>query len=364
LVSKKGEDKNRLEESFREMRELVRSALGNVVEEIAAPLQRVTPRYYVGEGKLAEIAFKASGKRIGLIIFNIDLSPTQARNIEEVVEIARVVDRTGLILDIFAQRARSKEGRLQVELAQLQYLFPRLAGRSPELSRLGGGIGTRGPGEMKLEVDRRKIRTRIQKIEEELGRVETHRKLLRTRRKSNRTFTVSLVGYTNAGKSTLINALTHSEVYVADKLFATLDPTTRVLQGKPTEPLILFTDTVGFISSLPHELIEAFHATLEEVREADLLLHVVDGASPYYEDQMKVVQGILENLGCKGHDTFLVFNKKDLIPPVKRASLLSFYPQGFLLSALNREGLKELQAEIVKLAVEKFAYENSNSEPD
>jgi GTP-binding protein HflX len=161
------------------------------------------------------------------------------------------------------------------------------------------------------------------------------------------------VGYTNAGKSTLINALTNSEVYVADKLFATLDPTTRILQGKPTDPPILFTDTVGFISSLPHELIEAFHATLEEVREADLLLHVVDGSSPYYEDQMKVVQEILENLGCRGHDTFVVFNKKDLIPPVKRASLLSLHSQGFLISALNREGLKELQAEILKLAGEK-----------
>jgi len=353
LVTKKGEKRELLEESFREMRELVRAASGEITVEVTAPIQKPNPRSYVGEGKVLEVAELARRNRIRLVIFNVDLSSTHARNLEDVFGDLRLVDRTGLILDIFAQRARSKEGRLQVELAQMRYLLPRLVGRGAEFSQTGGGIGTRGPGEQKLEVDRRTIRNRILKIEEEVRKVETHRGLLRAHRKNSRAFTVSLVGYTNAGKSTLINALTRSDVLVADQLFATLDPTTRILRGKPTEPAILFTDTVGFISGLPHELVKAFHATLEEVREADLLIHVIDGSNPYYEEQMKVVQKILDDLDCKGHATFMVFNKKDLIPPVGRASFLSLYPQGFVVSAANGDGLKELQAEILKLAIEK-----------
>lgn len=365
LVSKKGDDREIREDSFREMRELVYSASGEVVAEVTAPIQQPNPRYYIGSGKAAEIAELAAKHRVRLVIFSVDLSAGQIRNMEDVLGDLRIVDRTGLILDIFAQRARSKEGRLQVELAQMHYLLPRLVGRGAELSQTGGGIGTRGPGEQKLEVDRRTIRNRILKIENDLKKVETHRNLLRSNRKNSRAFTVSLVGYTNAGKSTLINTLTRSDVYVANQLFATLDPTTRILQGKPTDPIILFTDTVGFISALPHELIKAFHATLEEVQEADLLIHVVDGASPQYQEQMKVVQKILEDLDCKTHPTFLVFNKKDLIPPVNCAAFLSRFPQGFLISAANGDGLQELRVEVLRLAAEKMKKipRNFNEDP-
>ncbi len=364
LVSKKGDDRAVRDDNFREMRELVTSASGEVVVEVTAPIQKPNPRYYIGGGKAAEIAELAAKHRVRLVIFSVDLSAGQIRNLEDVLGDLRIVDRTGLILDIFAQRARSKEGRLQVELAQMHYLLPRLVGRGAEFSQTGGGIGTRGPGEQKLEVDRRTIRNRILKIENDLKKVETHRDLLRSNRRSSRAFTVSLVGYTNAGKSTLINALTRSQVYVANQLFATLDPTTRILQGKPTDPIILFTDTVGFISALPHELIKAFHATLEEIQEADLLIHVVDGASPQYQEQMKVVQKILEDLDCKGHPTFLVFNKKDLIPPVTCAAFLSRFPQGFLVSAANGDGLPELRSEILRLAAEKIRKTSKNFNED
>jgi len=357
LVSEKGAAKRLLEESFSEMRELVRSAQGEVVMEVTAPLQRPNARTYIGEGKVREIGERLRTGKADCVVFSVDLSPTQARNLEEGIGGTRVVDRTGLILDIFAQRARSREGSLQVELAQLQYLLPRLAGFSPGLSRLGGGIGTRGPGEQKLEVDRRRIRTRIQRIEEDLKRVEIHRGLLRSRRQAGRVFTVSLVGYTNAGKSTLLNSLTRADAYVAPKLFATLDPTTRILRGAPTEPPILFTDTVGFIADLPVELIRAFHATLEEVKLADLLLHVVDASSPCIEEHIRAVEGILSDIGCRTSRSFLVLNKSDLLTPVQKASLLSLFPHGFLISALRREGLETLQAELQNSARRKFEEE-------
>lgn len=355
LTSPKSERKLVTAEDHREMRELVRSVGGEIIQEITAPLERPHPKYYVGEGKAEEIRDLVIKTRFDAVIFNVDLSPSQNKNLEKFFEDQiRVVDRTGLILDIFALRAHSKEGRLQVELAQLEYLMPRLVGAGGEMSRLGGGIGTRGPGEQKLEVDRRRIRDRIQKIKNDLKDVETHRNLLRMRRRHNRAFQISLIGYTNAGKTTLLNSLTNSDGYTADKLFATLDPMTRILKGKPTEPTILFTDTVGFISRLPHELVDAFHATLEEVIEADLLLHVIDGASPFYAEQIKVVEGILAKLKCEKHATFMVFNKEDLLNPVERASYRSRFPYSFLVSAKTREGLESLQTEILEAAKRKF----------
>ncbi len=362
LTSLKGTSRQAVNEDHHEMRDLVSSAKGNIKGEISAPIQKPTPHFYVGKGKIAEIEQITLQEKYNLLIFNVDLTPTQTRNIEEVLPGVRVVDRTGLILDIFAQRARSKEGRLQVELAQLQYRLPRLVGGGKELSRLGGGIGTRGPGEQKLEVDRRRIRDRIRKIEKDLDKVKVHRGLLRSRRQAHHSFAVSLVGYTNAGKSTLLNVLTNAEAVSADKLFATLDPMTRILKGKPTEPNILFTDTVGFISRLPHELVEAFHATLEEVKQAELLLHVIDGSNLQYAEQMKVVEKILEELGCQKHPVFLVVNKQDLMSPVERATFKSRFPHAFVVSAVSGEGLDELKSEILQIARRKMKLDEERAQ--
>ena len=265
---------------------------------------------YIGSGKAEELSLKGSELEADLFIFDDELTAVQSRNLEEILG-ARVIDRTALILDIFAQRATSREGKLQVELAQQKYRLPRLLGQGTVLSRLGGGIGTRGPGEKKLEIDRRRIKRRIFELSEELGEIEKQRSLRRARREKNSTPVVALVGYTNAGKSTLLNALTDASVLAEDMLFATLDPVVRQAE-LPNGTEVLISDTVGFINKLPHDLVEAFRSTLEEAANADIILHVVDRSSPYYESQMAVVEDVLSKLGALDIPRINVYNKCDL----------------------------------------------------
>lgn len=335
------------------MEELVRlceTAGAQVVAEVIQRRRAPDPAYYIGKGKAQELAGLVEEKEANLVVVDEELSPSQTRNLEEVLDI-RVIDRTALILDIFARRARTREGKLQVELAQLNYLLPRLTGRGKVLSRLAGGIGTRGPGETKLEVDRRVIRKRITDLKKEIESIKKQRALQRRARQKVPYPVVALVGYTNAGKSTLLNALTDSYVFTEDKLFATLDPTTRkiVLPGNQT---ILLTDTVGFIQKLPPHLVAAFRATLEEVQEADLLLHVVDFSHPDMERQMTAVHEVLEDLEVSEKPIVFVFNKIDLInDPLTLKRLKINYPESVAISAqkgLNLEVLLEKIAMMLK----------------
>lgn len=329
-----------LRESYEEMKELTYSAGGDIAEAVEARIERPSPSHYIREGKLAEIREAVQRRKAQLVIFNIDLTPVQARNIEEAVGV-RAVDRTGLILDIFARRAQSREGKLQVEIAQLNYLLPRLVGHGVILSRLGGGIGTRGPGEQKLEVDRRRIRERIAKLKQDLEKLGRHRSLVRKGRKRKDFLSVALVGYTNAGKSTLLNALTGATAFVEDKLFATLDPMTRVCPRSGKHP-ILFTDTVGFLRGLPHGLIDSFRSTLEEATEADYLIHILDAAHPHSEEQKAAVEETLQEIGAGSKPAILALNKCDLLSPEEKERLAEKYPGGILISAKERMGLEEL----------------------
>jgi GTP-binding protein HflX len=299
-----------LEESLDELASLTASAGGAVVERVLQEREQYDSAYLIGSGKLRELEESAREFRADVVIFDENLSPAQQRNIERKIG-CRVIDRTQLILDIFASRARTREGKLQVELAQLDYMLPRLAGRGVELSRLGGGIGTRGPGETKLESDQRKIHKRIHKIKEDLERVRSHRGLHRAHRHSIPVPTVSLVGYTNAGKSTLFNALTSAGAFASNQLFATLDPLLRRIK-LPSNREVILSDTVGFIHKLPTTLVSAFRATLEEVAQADLLLHVIDVSSPHAEQQREAVLRILEELEVSSKPTLEVYNKIDL----------------------------------------------------
>lgn len=343
-VGFKGEPSYRLNESLEELEELTRSAGGLVVERMKASIERPHPATYLGIGKLEEIRKKLDTVGADLVIFSQDLSPVQMRNVESFSG-RRVVDRTGLILDIFARRAQSHEGRLQVELAQLLYLMPRLTGRGVLLSRLGGGIGTRGPGEKKLEYDRRRLRERIGRLKGDIEKIRKHRLLLRKGRQRKDFSTVAIIGYTNAGKSTLLNALTGASVLVEDKLFATLDPTTRLYDRKGRS--ILFTDTVGFIVNLPPNLIEAFQATLEEIGEADLLLHLVDASHPQAKDQEQAVRGILRQLHFGEKPLLTVLNKEDLISSIEeRERLCRDYPDAILISARCHQGLEVLMEKV------------------
>lgn len=345
IVQPSNEQKNRLRESYEEMKELTLSAGGQVVGATHVHLERPSPSHYVREGKLAEIQEKISQQKIDLLIFNVDLTPVQARNIEQAVGI-RAVDRTGLILDIFARRAQSREGKLQVEVAQLNYLMPRLVGHGTILSRLGGGIGTRGPGEQKLEVDRRRIRERIGRLKQDLEKLERHRSLVRQGRKRKDFLSVTIVGYTNAGKSTLLNALTGAHAFVEDKLFATLDPMTRIYKKNGRRD-ILFTDTVGFLKDLPHGLIEAFHSTLEEATETDCLVHVLDASHPYAGEQKEAVEKTLHEIGAGGKPIILALNKSDLLSDEERNHLSEQYPQGVFISAKERTGLDALYEKLL-----------------
>ena len=349
IVEPPGKTKEFLRESYEEIKELTLSAGGEVAGATEARLERPSPSHYIREGKLAEIREKVAQERVNLLIFNVDLTPVQARNIEEAVGV-RAVDRTGLILDIFARRAQTREGKLQVEVAQLNYLLPRLVGHGTILSRLGGGIGTRGPGEQKLEVDRRRLRERISRLKGELEKLEEHRKLVRKGRRRKDFLSVAIVGYTNAGKSTLLNALTGANALVEDKLFATLDPMTR-LDKRNWRRDILFTDTVGFLRDLPHGLIEAFHSTLEEVTEADCAIHVLDISHPYADEQRQSVEKVLEEIGAGEKPAILALNKSDLITPEEVENMREKYPDGILISAKNRIGLDALHQRVESVLV-------------
>jgi GTPase len=300
-----------LEDSLQELAFLTTSAGGEVVEHLMQERQKVNPALFIGKGKLEELKEAQKQLKADVIVFDENLTPAQQRNIENEIP-CKIIDRTQLILDIFAHRARTREGKLQVELAQLNYLLPRLAGRGIELSRLGAGIGTRGPGETKLETDQRKIRRRIHKIREDLERVRSHRHLHRSFRVSIPVPVISLVGYTNAGKSTLFNTLTHAETYASNQLFATLDPLLRKIK-LPSNREAVLTDTVGFINKLPPTLISAFRATLEEISEADLLLHVIDLSSPHFNQQRNSVLKVLEELKASTKTTIEIYNKVDLV---------------------------------------------------
>ncbi|HEY8420575.1 MAG TPA: GTPase HflX [Thermoclostridium sp.] len=330
--------------SLQELVELAKTAGAEVVDTILQKRPSKDPAYLIGKGKLSEVSRIVQEKEIDLIIFDEELSGSQLRNIEEFTN-AKVVDRTGLILDIFGQRAKSREGRVQVELAQLNYLLPRLHGRGITLSRLGGGIGTRGPGETKLETDRRHIRRRIDYLKKELDDIRSQRQTVRRERERNKIPVIALVGYTNAGKSTLLNSLCDADVFAEDKLFATLDTTTRKLNlGDNTT--VLLSDTVGFIRKLPHHLVEAFKSTLEEALLADLILIVADASDPYSPDHIRVVNEILADLGAADKPSILVWNKWDL---VDKDFHTPFFRDRFIevnVSAITGYGFEELKETI------------------
>ncbi|HLQ65691.1 MAG TPA: GTPase HflX [Candidatus Limnocylindrales bacterium] len=327
-----------------ELRLLAETAGASVVAEVLQRRGSVRSSSFLSKGKIEEVAELAGEFKATLLLVDDDLSPAQARNLEEELKL-KIVDRSGLILDIFARRARTREARLQVELAQLGYLLPRLTRMWEHLSRLGGGIGTRGPGETQLEVDRRRIRSRIGKLKRELQGVVRERRVQRKGRRD--CFKVSLVGYTNAGKSTLFNTMTRANVYVENRLFATLDPTTRAFAAEGKNRALL-TDTVGFIRKLPPDLIASFRATLEEVVEADLLLHVVDATESDPDGHIEAVESVLESLGALSRPRLLVFNKIDAIPEEERYGLRARYPGAALVSAAQREGITELREEALR----------------
>lgn len=337
---------NDFEDSFAELQELAKTAGGDILASVTQKRYSIDKNYIFGAGKLAEIKELISNKSADLVIFNNNLSPSQITNLEKVLD-CRVIDRTMLILDIFAQRAKTAEGKLQVEAAQLKYLMPRLVGRRSDLSRLAGGIGTRGPGETKLETDRRYIRTRLQKLEEEIKRLEKNRNILRRRRLKNQEKTVAIVGYTNAGKSTLLNALTASDVLEADKLFATLDPTTRRLM-LPSGKNILITDTVGFIRDLPHEIVDAFKSTLEEAVIADLILIVADVSDPGCEEKIGVTEATLEEIGATAR-RIVVYNKTD-----KTDKRVADGENFLFISAKTGFGLAALKEKIERFFEDRF----------
>ncbi|MEK7847664.1 MAG: GTPase HflX [Chloroflexota bacterium] len=334
-----------LDESLDELEQLALTAGAEVVGRLSQHLARPSPRFYIGEGKVKEAVALQGTLGHNLIICDEELSPVQGRNLELSLGL-KVIDRTALILDIFARRARTREGQLQVELAQHQYLLPRLAGRWPHLERLGGGIGTRGPGESQLETDRRLIRGRIQRLTKLLEEVRRQRSLHRQQRRRTGVPVVSLVGYTNAGKSTLFNALCRADVFVEDKLFATLDPTTRRLR-LPGDMAAFLTDTVGFIQKLPPSIVAAFRATLEELEDASLLLHVVDITHPLAPRHFRTVEETLQGLGLEGKPRVLVLNKIDLLPDGRGSTTDGRgLGEAVAVSALQGWGLEELRRRI------------------
>jgi GTP-binding protein HflX len=341
LVGFGGKERTRpeAEASLEELRELARTAGVEVLESTLQMRRAPDPRYLIGKGKLEDLVLRSMQLMADLVVFDANLSPSQARHIAEVTSL-KILDRTQLILDIFAQRAQSADGKLQVELAQLRYLYPRLVGRDGSLSRLAGGIGGRGPGETKLEIDRRRVRDRITALERRIEGLSGDRALRRSQRNERGLPVLSIVGYTNAGKSTLLNALTDSSVLAEDKLFATLDPTSRRLRF-PRDREVIVTDTVGFIRDLPPDLVNAFRATLEELQDADLLLHVVDASDPRHADRIAAVERILADLDLSGKPRLLVFNKIDRLPPGE-GKALAHQQGGVAVSAVSRDGLPDL----------------------
>jgi len=324
------------EVSLAELAELVDTAGGVVVDTAVQKKESPDKATCLGSGRAEELALACAAMDIDLVVMDRELTPTQLRNLEEIFP-CRIIDRTMLILDIFAGRARSAEGRLQVELAQLQYMLPRLMGQGTALSRLGGGIGTRGPGETKLESDRRHIRRRLGAIREQLEKVESQRQLRRQRRRKDGIPTVALVGYTNAGKSTLLNTLTDAGVLAEDKLFATLDPTARALK-LPDGREVMLVDTVGFVRRLPHQLVKAFRSTLEEAVEADVILNICDASSPYAAEHLQVTGDLLQELGCGDKPILRVMNKCDLVPELELLGSFS----SLCISARSGEGVPAL----------------------
>jgi GTP-binding protein HflX len=335
-----GEPRWKVEESLDELAGLVASAGGTVVRRVVQERRAPTPGLYLGSGKVEEIAAALPGDAANLVVADDPLSPVQERNLSEALGV-KVIDRTALILDIFAQRARTSEGKLQVELAQLTYLLPRLVGQWSHLERLGGGIGTRGPGETQLESDRRVIRRRVRQIQQELERVQVHRRLQREGRRRSGLPVVALVGYTNAGKTTLLNRLSGAAFRSANQLFVTLDPAARLVNRDGRLPFIL-TDTVGFIRKLPHELVAAFRATLEELADADLLLHVVDASHGAVEDHLAAVEALLRELHADQRPTILVLNKIDRIDEDRALERLRDARGGVAVSAATGAGIEDL----------------------
>lgn len=338
------------EESLDELAELVNTAGAVTVGRLIQNREQIHPGTYIGKGKIQELKDLVWELDATGVVCDDELSPAQLRNLEQELEV-KVMDRTLMILDIFASRATTSEGKIQVELAQLKYRLARLVGLRSSLSRLGGGIGTRGPGEKKLEMDRRLVKNRIAQLNRELGEVKRHREVARARRSRNQVPVAAIVGYTNAGKSTLLNTLTGAGVLEEDKLFATLDPTTRML-SLPCGQEILLTDTVGFIRKLPHHLIEAFRSTLEEARYADIILHVVDASNPRMEQQMHVVYETLKALEVTNKTVITLFNKTDRLSEIPR--LRDFQAdQTLLISAKKQQGLDQLQELLARLLLER-----------
>ena len=331
-------DRTAAEASLQELQELARTADVQVLDVVLQARREIDPRTLIGEGKLQEILVRSMALGADLLVFDRNLTPSQARHIGEATSL-RILDRTQLILDIFAQRAQSADGKLQVELAQLKYLLPRLVGRDDSLSRLAGGIGGRGPGETKLEIDRRRVRERISALESRIDRLSGDRATRRRQRNRTGVPVISIVGYTNAGKSTLLNALTDSAVLAENKLFATLDPTSRRLRF-PRDREVIITDTVGFIRDLPKDLVAAFRATLEELEDADLLLHVVDASDPRHDEQAQAVERVLSTLDVAATPRLLVYNKADRAP--EAAAGLALRDDGVAVSSTKRRGFGEL----------------------
>lgn len=341
VLKERGANAELAEYSLQELVRLAETAGVTVMETMKQSRDQADSKWLIGKGKVQELKERLRELDAQTAIFDQELTGIQVRNLEEALDV-KIIDRTQLILDIFAGRAKTREGILQVELAQHSYLLPRLVGHGKNLSRLGGGIGTRGPGETKLETDRRHIRNRIGELKRQLEEVTKHRKLHRERRRKSGVYQVSLVGYTNAGKSTLLRQLTAADVLVENQLFATLDPTSRTLE-LPNGKEVVITDTVGFIQNLPHDLVAAFRATLEEANEADLILHVVDSAIDMREEQMKVVLEVLEELGARGKEMITVFNKIDLCQPGQVELLTPGEGEFIRLSAYNQGDLERLK---------------------
>lgn len=336
------------EESLQELQELAETANGQVVAVITQRREKPDPSTYLGKGKVEEVREAMERSHAVLLIIDAEIPPSQQRNLEKILD-TQVIDRTGLILDIFARRAHTAEGKLQVELAQLEYLLPRLTNMWSHLSRIRGGIGLRGPGETQLEVDRRRVRERIMLLKRKVDEIRHRREVQRSQRAQSQIPIVSLVGYTNAGKSTLLNALSEAGVLVEDKLFATLDPTTRDVTF-PNGTRALVSDTVGFIRNLPTQLVAAFRATLEEARSADILVHVIDASNPVWPEQVETVNQVLHELDAADKPTIMAFNKMDEVEdPLVISRLAARYPYVIFLEARNGKGIDELEEEIAEI---------------